>query len=509
MKDFVLMKFRGETVRILCQLNAKHRRCVVIENGEPVLYVRLIKAIYGCVKSALLWYKLFSTALKDMGFALNPYDQCVANCEIGGKQCTIGWYVDDTKISHEDPEVVTMIISKLESKFGKMTVMRGDAHVFLGMQIKYNRTDNTATIGMKDYLTEAIEESGLHINKTASTPATRDLFDIDEKSPALSKVDGEIFHSIVAKLLYVSIRARMDILLATSFLATRVSKCTMQDVGKLQRLLEYINGTLDDTYTLGADDLGRFRTWIDASYAVHPDCRSHTGGAISLGRGAIACKSTKQKLNTKSSTEAETVGASNYLPNTIWLKMFMEAQGYTITSNILEQDNESAIKLAKNGRTSAGPKSRHIDIRFFWLKDRIKSGEIIIRHCPTAHMLADFFTKPLQGSLFRRFKAVVLGHQHVDTLQDIIPDSLEERVEDSGRSSTGTTTMKGNDANTERARARSKFVDERIGLPLTSASVKLTYADVVKNKYLPKVQGKQSMIKHDMLSRSHSLERIQ
>jgi hypothetical protein len=205
MKDFVLMKFRGETVRILCQLNAKHRRCVVIENGEPVLYVRLIKAIYGCVKSALLWYKLFSTALKDMGFALNPYDQCVANCEIGGKQCTIGWYVDDTKISHEDPEVVTMIISKLESKFGKMTVMRGDAHVFLGMQIKYNRTDNTATIGMKDYLTEAIEESGLHINKTASTPATRDLFDIDEKSPALSKVNGEIFHSIVAKLLYVSI----------------------------------------------------------------------------------------------------------------------------------------------------------------------------------------------------------------------------------------------------------------------------------------------------------------
>jgi len=104
--------------------------------------------------------------------------------------------------------------------------------------------------------------------------------------------------------------------------------------------LEYVNGTLDDVYTIGADDLGRFRTWIDASFAVHPDCRSHTGGAISLGRGAIACKSTKQKLNTKSSTKAETVGTSDYLPNTIWLKMFMVAQGYTITSNILEQDRE-------------------------------------------------------------------------------------------------------------------------------------------------------------------------
>jgi hypothetical protein len=132
--------------------------------------------------------------------------------------------------------------------------------------------------------------------------------------------------------------------------------------------------------------------------------------------------------------------------------MFMEAQGYKITSNILEQDNESAIKLAKNGRTSAGPKSRHIDIRFFWLKDRIKAGEIIIRHCPTAHMLADFFTKPLQGNLFRRFKAVVLGHKHVDTLQDITPESLEERVGDSSRSSSRADIVNGSDAGTERTR---------------------------------------------------------
>ena len=100
------------------------------------------------------------------------------------------------------------------------------------------------------------------------------------------------------------------------------------------------------------------RTWVDAAYAVHTDMRSHTGGMISFGRGGIACKSTKQKLNTKSSTEAKFVGASDYLPKTVWVKMFMQAQGYSITENVFEQDNESAIKLEKNGRTSAGPKSR-------------------------------------------------------------------------------------------------------------------------------------------------------
>ena len=96
--------------------------------------------------------------------------------------------------------------------------------------------------------------------------------------------------------------------------------------------------------------------------------RSHTGGTVSFGVGGLLCKSSKQKINTKSSTEAELVGASDYLPNTLWVKMFMEAQGYPIEECFYEQDNESAIKLEKNGRSSAGPRSRHINIRYFFIK---------------------------------------------------------------------------------------------------------------------------------------------
>ena len=143
--------------------------------------------------------------------------------------------------------------------------------------------------------------------------------------------------------MYAALRARMDLLLAVSFLSTRVSKSTTQDREKLRRLLEYIKGSLHLKYTLGADDMVSLGTWVDAAYAVHPDMRSHTGGVISFGLGGIACKSSKQTLNTKSSTEAEFVGASNYLPNTVWVQMFMAAQGYTIKSGFLEQDNESAI----------------------------------------------------------------------------------------------------------------------------------------------------------------------
>jgi hypothetical protein len=94
--------------------------------------------------------------------------------------------------------------------------------------------------------------------------------------------------------------------------------------------------------------------------------KSHTGGTMSFGRGAVLCKSLKQKLNTRSSTEAELDGASDYLPNTIWVKMFLSAQGYDVKENEFFQDNQSAMKIEKNGRASCGQKSRHIDIHYFF-----------------------------------------------------------------------------------------------------------------------------------------------
>jgi len=142
------------------------------------------------------------------------------------------------------------------------------------------------------------------------------------------------------------------------------------------------------------------------------------------------CKSTKKKkLNTKSLTEAEVVGSSDYLPNVIWAKMFLAEQGHELPNNVFYQDNQSAIRLEKNGRASCGQKSRHIDIRYFFMKDRFESEKISVVYCPTEEMLADFFTKPLQGSLFRKFRDVLLGHCHVNTLlKSPLPPS-EERVE--------------------------------------------------------------------------------
>mmetsp|Transcript_26079 Transcript_26079/g.37077 ORF Transcript_26079/g.37077 Transcript_26079/m.37077 type:complete len:204 (-) Transcript_26079:2068-2679(-) len=159
MNDLVVMKLRGEFVDMLWEVNPECSNFIVSSGQQQILYLRLDKALYGCVQSSLLWYKLFVETLEWMGFKLNPYDTCVANATIDGKQCTIVWYVDDMKISHADAGVVDAIVEKIETLFGKMTVTRGTRgklHEFLGMTIDYSE-QGLATITMKANLKAAIQ----------------------------------------------------------------------------------------------------------------------------------------------------------------------------------------------------------------------------------------------------------------------------------------------------------------------------------------------------------------
>ena len=141
---------------------------------------------------------------------------------------------------------------------------------------------------------------------------------------------------------------------------------------------------------IGGKDILSIHTWVDAAYAVHDNMRSQTGGCLSFGRGMVHTKSSKQKLNTKSSTEAELVGLSDYVPYTLWMNNFLAAQGYKIKSSKVYQDNQSAIRMETNGRNSCTGNSRHVDIRYFFVKDRVDRKEIEISYCPTESMLADF-----------------------------------------------------------------------------------------------------------------------
>ena len=109
--------------------------------------------------------------------------------------------------------------------------------------------------------------------------------------------------------------------------------------------------------------------------------------------------------------------------------MFMAGQGYPITTNTLLQDNESAIKMERNGRSSCTSNSKHIHTRYFFVKDRVDKKELRIEYCPTEEMLADFYTKPLQGRLFRVMREIIMGMRPISDLKLLNNVQIKERVE--------------------------------------------------------------------------------
>ena len=413
--ETVIMKVRGELANILVETSPElYKKYLVYEKGVPVLYLEILKALYGMLESSLLFYKKLVKDLKDEGFELNPYDPCVANKMIDGKQLTLTWHVDDLKASHVKTAVVDAFVQWVRDKYEDVTKVkpsRGKKHDYLAMMLDYS-IPGVVKIDMSEYIKKIIRdfkylsEIGVTV---AKTPAAEYLFKVNEACKKLEKEKKEEFHTTVAKMLFLCCRSRPDIKCAVSFLCTRVKNPDEDDWKKMICVLRYLRCTKGLTLTIEVSDLSNPLWWADAAFAVHQDMKSHTGGIMTLGKGAIQSMSKKQKLNTKSSTEAELVGADDVLGDLLWTRNFLEAQGYPSKKTTLYQDNTSAILLENNGRDSAGKRSRHIDIRYFFIKDCIEKNKLEVEYCPTDDMVADFMTKPLQGAKFNKFRKIIMN----------------------------------------------------------------------------------------------------
>jgi hypothetical protein len=272
-----------------------------------------------------------------------------------------------------------------------------------------NKTSDSNSQQKDKHVHDLIKLSG--ITGTAVNPADENLFFIDESSPLLSEKQRELFHSLVYTALFIGKRIKPECLVVISVLASRVTCATEQDWSKLERLIKYVNNTkhiplcleMNESYPV------QITANIDSSHASHGDYRGHTGVYITLGKGCIQAISSKQNINTKSSAETELVGTSDGATPVIYLNNLIESQGLECLPPIIEQDNTSALAMLARGQ-AIGPTSRHINIRYFWLTDKINSGELQVRHVSTKDMTSDALSKPVQGGLFYKHRSTMLNY---------------------------------------------------------------------------------------------------
>ena len=173
--------------------------------------------------------------------------------------------------------------------------------------------------------------------------------------------------------------------------------------------MKYLQETWYLPLSLEDNDSGMLEQYIDGSFAIHNNMKSHTGINPTMGNGTIYGGSLKHKLHSKSLTEAELVSVSEGITQVLWTKYFLECQGYEVNSSTIYQDNEASILLERNSKRSSKKGTRHINIRYFFITVKVQNGEIVIEYMQMGKMIADYFTKPLQDNLFRKMRDRIEG----------------------------------------------------------------------------------------------------
>jgi hypothetical protein len=261
-------------------------------------------------------------------FVQNAKDLCVFNKMIDGKQLTVGVYVDDTKSTSESMEALLWLRDMFEKRFPGMAVTIGPVHSFLGETWDYSKP-GTVKVTMEGFIGQLLDD--FDVSGTATTPASADVFEVDPDSPLLSEARRARFQTGVQKCAWLSKRVVPVLGVGLSFLLPRVYKATEQDEAKLERMLKYLNANRGRGIVMEPAATGLYlQAYIDASFAVHEDMKSHTGASITLGKGPVFTKSTKQKLNGTSSTEAELIGVGDSLSQVLWVRDFLLEQGHAI-----------------------------------------------------------------------------------------------------------------------------------------------------------------------------------
>jgi hypothetical protein len=358
--------------------------------------VKLKKALYGCVESAKLWYLRMFELLSDIGYECSAVDQCVFRKTVNDMMVVITVHVDDFLVMYDDPGMFDELKSHLEKSFGNLTIKGGDKILYLGMLFDIDRESKSVYISMpklldsitQDHTVKSMPKQPLkaeHVRSTCKNKAT------DEQA--------EYFRSMTAKLLYLVKRTRPDLLFAVCMLTTRTKDVSEEDYLMLLEVLDYVISTKEKCLRLDADGDMVFKVWVDASHASHTDQRGHTGIVLTLGKSVVYTSSKKQKLNTLSSTESELVALSEAYCAVRWIFELGKFLGIIVDTVIFHEDNLPVIHMLERGFSNSS-NSRHIDIRYFFVIDKIRNGEIKVIHVKTEDQLADILTKAICGEGF-------------------------------------------------------------------------------------------------------------
>ena len=371
------------------------------EKGHENQVYKLKKALYGLKQAPRAWYTRIDTYLLERDFQKCPYEHTLyIKSNTNGDIIIVCLYVDDLIFTGSCEKMFSEFREAMTSQF-EMTDL-GLMSYFLGLEVK--QTDNGIFISQQKYANDILKRLKMESLKPIRTPVIERLELKKEGTGEL--VNPTYFKSIVGSLRYLA-STRPDITYGVGIISRFMEKPYQSHLQAAKRILRYVSGTRDHgilySYTDNFDLLG----YTDSDWAGDTETRKSTSGyAFFLGSGVISWSSKKQQVVALSTAEAEYMALASGACQAIWLRwMLRELMHEQAGPTKLMCDNKSAIALAKNPVFHG--RSKHIDIKYHYIREQVKDGEIELNFCRSEDQIADILTKPLKADLFERLKTML------------------------------------------------------------------------------------------------------
>jgi hypothetical protein len=377
--------------------------------GTPGLVWRLLKSLYGLKQASLMWYRLFRATLEKLGFTRSEFDHglFVYRGKFNGSEtaCFLAIHVDDGLGATNSAEFFAHLKGEIAKAFGIKDL--GPVTSFIGFQFERDRATRELWIHQENYIDNLLDEYSLHDCNSVSTPLDPNhpfgSSDITyPETPNLLKS----YQRLIGSLLFLSICTRPDITFAVMALSQWNSKPEPRHFASAKRVLRYLKGTKNLRLRYGGDDKDHaLRGFTDSDWGGDPSTRASVSGYCwFFAGGPISWSAKKQVCIALSTTEAEYVAMTRALQEGIWLNNNFNQLSIDTPSPIsIRSDNEGAIALADNGISHN--RTKHIDIRYHFIRSHINSKAFILSHIPGTENPADIFTKSLPRPLFEFHRA--------------------------------------------------------------------------------------------------------
>ena len=375
----------------------------VYDKYDKKLVYKLNKSIYGLKQSGRNWNNLLHEFLIDNQFTQSQSDNCVYTRYTQDGLVIILIWVDDLIIAANNDKLMSEVKHMLGSKFAMKDL--GRLSYFLGM--RFEQGEGYVKMDQSHYVNKLLEKHNMSECKPRSTPSEPKIESEGEE------VDEKKYREIVGSLIYLMICTRPDICWIVTRLSQFLSRPLQSHWVAAKHVLRYLKGTIDQNLCYRkSDDTLSVIGYSDADWASNSEDRRSTSGycfSLSARGPLISWKSKKQPTVALSTCEAEyialTVAAQEGLYLIQWLNHF---QGISLPEYcVIHEDNQGAIALANN--PVSHQRSKHIDIRYHFIRNLVRNETIQLRYCPTEDMVADIMTKSVSKIKLQNFKSVIFG----------------------------------------------------------------------------------------------------